>query len=89
MVVVGWVEGEFADEFPVVWGDDPQLQVAGEDEDSGTGPAAADADVVEPAVVAQGELAVGVDAVAADAEVLADADALAGGAARGRAFQEA
>jgi hypothetical protein len=31
---------------------------------------------VEPAVVAQGEFAVGVDAVAADAEVLADADAL-------------
>jgi hypothetical protein len=35
--------------------------------------------VVEPAVVAQGEFAVGVDAVAADAEVLADADALPGG----------
>jgi hypothetical protein len=60
-------------------GDDPQLQAAGEDEDFGAGPAAADADVVEPAVVAEGELAIGVDVVAADPEVLADADALAGG----------
>ena len=33
--------------------------------------------------MAQGELAVGVDAVAADAEVLADADALAGGGGPG------
>jgi hypothetical protein len=57
-------------------GDDPEFEVAGEDQDFGAGPAAADADVVEPAVVAQGEFAVGVDAVAADAEVLADADAL-------------
>jgi len=60
-------------------GDDPQVEVAGEDEDFGAGPAAADADVVEPAVVAQGEFAVGVDAVAADPEVFADADALPGG----------
>src|SRR5262245_14248039 len=33
LVVAGWVEGEFADELPVVLGADPQLQVAGEDED--------------------------------------------------------
>jgi hypothetical protein len=39
--------------------------------------------VVEPAVVADGELAVGVDAVPPDAEVLADADALAGGSGPG------
>ncbi len=39
----------------------------------------ADADVVESAVVAQGEFAVGVDAVFADPEVFADLDALAGG----------
>jgi hypothetical protein len=91
LVVAGRVEGELADEFAVVVGDDSQLQVAGEDEDFGAGPAAAaDADVVEPAVVAQGELAVGIDGVAADAEVLADADALAvAGIARGRACQAA
>ena len=40
MVVAGWVEGEFADELPVVLGDDPQLQVAGEDEDFGAAPEA-------------------------------------------------
>jgi hypothetical protein len=52
------VEGEFADQFPVALGDDPDVQVAGQDEDLGAGPAAADADVVEPAVMALGELAV-------------------------------
>src|SRR5690348_2912955 len=79
LVVAGRVEAEFADQFAVFLGDDPELKVAGEDEDLGAGPAASDADVVELAVVAQGELAVGVDGVAADAEVLADADAAAGG----------
>jgi hypothetical protein len=54
LVVAGGVEGELADELPVVLGDDPQVEVAGEDEDVGAGPAAADADVVEPAVVPQG-----------------------------------
>ena len=39
----------------------------------------ADTDVVQAAVVAQGEFAVAVDAVFADAEVFADVDALAGG----------
>jgi len=78
LVVARWVRGELADEFAVVVGDDSQLQVAGEDQDFGAGPAASDADVVEPAVVTQGELAVGVDGVAADTEVLADADALPG-----------
>jgi hypothetical protein len=53
LVVAGGVEGEFADELSGVLCDDPQFQVAGEDEDFGAGPAAADADVVEPAVVAQ------------------------------------
>jgi len=60
-------------------GDDPDVQITGQDQNFGAGPAAADADVVEPAVVAQGEFAVGVDAVAADPEVFADADALPGG----------
>jgi hypothetical protein len=47
-------------------------------EDSGAGVVAADADVVESAVVPEGEFAVAVDAVFADAEVLADQDALPG-----------
>jgi hypothetical protein len=74
---------------PSSWGDDPDVQVAGEGEDFGAGPAAADADVVEPAVVPQGEFAVGVDAVAADAEVLADTDALPYWHGAGPAFQAA
>ena len=45
----------------------------------GASPAAANADVVASAVAAHGELAVGIDAVMADAEVLAEMDALAGG----------
>lgn len=54
LVVAGWVEGELADKFSVVLGDDSQVEVAGEDEDFGAGPAAADADVVEPTVCGAG-----------------------------------
>ena len=79
MVVAGGVEDEFADEFAAVFGDDPQVAVAGQDEHPGAGPGPADADVVESAGVADGELAVGVHPVPADAEVLADLDALSGG----------
>ena len=49
-----------------------------EHEDPGAGVTSADADVVESAVVPEGEFAVAVDAVGADAEVFADLDALAG-----------
>jgi hypothetical protein len=61
-----------------VFGDDADVQFADEHEDSGAGVVAADADVVQAAVVAQGEFAVAVDAVFADAEVVADLDALPG-----------
>jgi hypothetical protein len=79
LVVPGWVEGELSDEFAGVFGDDADVEFADEHEHRGAGPAVADADVVEPAGVAQGEFAVAVDAVFADAEVLADLDALSGG----------
>jgi hypothetical protein len=79
LVVPTGVEDEFSDEFAGVFGDDPDVPVADEHEDGGAGPAAADADVVQSAGVAQGEFAVAVDAVFADAEVFADLDALSGG----------
>jgi hypothetical protein len=65
LVVAGGVEGEFADGF-VVGGGDPHVEVFDQDEDFGAGVAAADADVVQAAAVAEGELAGGVDGVVAD-----------------------
>src|SRR4051812_16574933 len=78
LVVAAGVEGEFADEFAGVFGDDADLEFADEHEDAGAGVVVADADVVQAAVVAQGEFAVAVDAVFADAEVVADLDAWPG-----------
>ena len=60
MVVAGGVEDEFADEV-AVFGDDADVAVVDEHEDFGAGVGASDADVVEAAVVAQGEFAVLVD----------------------------
>jgi hypothetical protein len=48
------------------------VQVVGQDEDGCSCVAATHPDVVEPAVVPQGQLAVGVDRVVADAEVAGD-----------------
>jgi hypothetical protein len=59
LVVLGRVELQFSEEFAVV-GEDPDVSIVDQDEDVGAGVAAADADVVEPAVVAQGEHAAGV-----------------------------
>jgi hypothetical protein len=63
LVVAAGVELEVAEEFAVL-GDDADVSVQGEDEDSGAGVWSVDADVVQAAVVAQGEGAVGVDPVA-------------------------
>jgi hypothetical protein len=68
LVVLGRVELELSEEFAVV-GEDPDVAIVDQDEDVGAGVAAADADVVEPAVVSQGEDAAGVDLVVADAGV--------------------
>ena len=54
MVVLGRVELEFSEELAVV-GEDPDVELVDQDQDVGAGVAAADADVVKPAVVAQGE----------------------------------
>ena len=64
MVVAGGVEGELAEEL-AVGGGDADVEVLDEDQDWLAVVAAADADVVEPAAVAQGELAGGVDGVVA------------------------
>ena len=50
-----------------VEGEDADLEAGDEHDDAPAGVGAADADVVEAAVVAQGEAAAGVDAVVADA----------------------
>ena len=71
--------GEFAQEFARGGVDDADVQVADEHEDGGPGVGAADADVVEPAVVAEGEFAVGVDAVGADAVVAVGGPVAGGG----------
>jgi hypothetical protein len=55
LVVPGRVEGEFAQEFAGVGVDDADVQVLDQEQDAGSGVGAADADVVEPAVVAQGD----------------------------------
>jgi hypothetical protein len=68
LVVLGRVELEFSQELAVV-GEDADVAILDQDQDVGAGVASADADVVEPAVVSQGEDAAGVDLVVADAVV--------------------
>src|SRR5579875_3796142 len=65
----GRVERELAEELAGGGVDDADVQVLDQHVDGGPGVGSADADVVEAAVVAEGELAVGVDAVGADAVV--------------------
>jgi len=69
LVVAGGVEGEVAEEFAGGGVDDADVEVGDEEDDGGSGVGSADADVVEPAVVAQGDRAAVVDAVVSDATV--------------------
>jgi hypothetical protein len=69
---VGGVEDEFADEVAGVAVDDADVEVVDEQGDRGAGEPDAEADVVEPAVVAQGDAAAGVDLVVPDAVVGVD-----------------
>ena len=66
MVVLGGVEDEFAQEFSGGLVDHSDVAVLDEEQDVGSGVGSADADVVEAAVVAQGDYAGVVDAVAAN-----------------------
>jgi hypothetical protein len=70
LVVAGGVDGEFAEEFAGGGVDHPDVQVVDEHDHVGSGVGSSDTDVVEPAVVAQGDGAGVVDAVVADSGVL-------------------
>jgi len=83
LVVAGEVKGEVAEQFARCGVDDPDVQVLDEHQNAGSGVGSADADVVEAAAVADGELSVGVDAVGADPVV--GAGAAVRGMALGRA----
>src|SRR6185437_7130033 len=69
LVVPGRVEGELAQELAGAGVDDADVQVLDQEQDAGSGVGAAGADVVEPAVVAEGNEPGGVDAVGADTVV--------------------
>jgi hypothetical protein len=69
LVALGGVEDELAEEFAGGRVDDADVVVLDEGEDVGSGVGSADADGVEPALVAQGDLAGFVDAVAPDSLV--------------------
>src|SRR5919206_3984141 len=64
------VEDQLAEEFSGGGVDDADLAVLDEGENAGSGVGSADADRVEPAAVAEGDLAGGVDAVDADPVVV-------------------
>ena len=73
MVVPGGVEGEVSQYFSGGGVDDGDVVVLDEDQDAGSVVVAADADVVEAAVGAQGDCSCLVDAVGADSVVGVDA----------------
>ena len=66
MVVPRGVGGECSEDFAGGGVDNADVAVVDEEEDGGSGVGSSDADVVESAVVAEGDDAAGVDAVAAD-----------------------
>jgi hypothetical protein len=57
VVALGWVQVQFCEEFSGGCVDDCDVGVLDEHEDAGSGVGSADADGVEPALVAQGDLA--------------------------------
>ena len=69
LVVTGWVKGEVSEEFAGLGCDDSDVEVGDQQGYGGVFVGSADADVVEPAVVAEGDGACFVDAVVADSEV--------------------
>lgn len=67
MVVAGGVEDQLADQLAGVVVDDADVEVVNEQDDAGAGERGAEADVVQPGVVAQGDAASAVDPVVPDA----------------------
>ena len=80
LVLLGRVDGEFGEEFSVEV-DDAHVAVGDEEHDAGVAVAAADAEVHQFGVVAEGDFAGVVDAVSADSMLGRDDDS---GAARCR-----
>jgi hypothetical protein len=66
LVIHGWVEDQLADELTGGGVDDADVEAVDQHQDGGSGVGSADADVVQPARVAEAEFAVVVDHVAAD-----------------------
>jgi hypothetical protein len=62
LVVHGWVEDEFSDDLAGGGVDDTDVKTVDQHQDGGSGVGSADADVVQSAVVAEAEFAVGVEA---------------------------
>jgi hypothetical protein len=73
LVIHGWVEDELSDDFAGGGVDDADVEVVDQHQDMGSGGGSADADVVESAVVAEADLAVAVDDVAANSGLRLDA----------------
>ena len=69
LVVAGWVKGEVSEEFTGLGCDDSDVEVGDQQGYGGVFVGSADADVVEFAVVADGDGACFVDAVVSDSEV--------------------
>jgi hypothetical protein len=69
LVVASGIEGEPADQLAGVGGEDPDVEIGDEQLDRPALVGPAEADVVQPAVVAKGDGAAGVDLVLADPEV--------------------
>lgn len=69
LVVAGGVEGEVAENFAGGGVDDADVEVVDERDDVGSGELFVDADVVESAVVADGDVAGLADSVVSDAVV--------------------
>ena len=66
LVIDGWVEDQLADELAGGGVDDVDVETVDQHQDGGSGVGSTDADVVQPAVMAESECAAGVDDVAAD-----------------------
>ena len=84
LVVLGGVEREVAEDLAGGGVDDADVEVVDEEHDVGSGVVFADSDVVEAAVVAQGDRAGSVDFVVADAVVGVVVAVCGGGFGAGR-----
>jgi len=69
VVAAGGVEGEVSEQFAGGGVDDADVEVGDEEDDAGSGERPAEGDVVEVAVVAEGDVAAVGDAVVTDAPV--------------------